>query len=364
MLVADLPRARARTPSTCSRSRASRRLDVLHYISHGVSPEGDRRRRAERRRAPATSARRRRRRRAEPVARSARQPSRTDLTRARRGGPDRSADRPRAPSSSAPIQVLCRRRKNNPIFVGEPGVGKTAIVEGLALAHPREAGARGPRRTPTIYSLDMGALLAGTKFRGEFEERLKGVIDGAARSSPTRSSSSTRSTPSSAPAPPAAARWTPRTCSSRRSPSGELRCIGSTTFQEYKQPFERDRALARRFQKIEVDEPTRRRDRRDPEGPASRATRSTTASTTPTTALRAAAELVGQAHQRPLPARQGHRRASTRPAPPTGCGPRRSARTASARATSSRWSRKMARIPAQTVSAVDQRRARSASSPS
>ena len=117
-----------------------------------------------------------------------------------------------------------------------------------------------------IYSLDMGALLAGTKFRGQFEERLKGVIKAIVKDDKAilfideihtivgaGATSGGSMDASNILKPPLA--------------SGELRCIGSTTFQEYKQHFERDRALARRFQKIEVHEPSRRRDRRDPAGP-------------------------------------------------------------------------------------------------
>jgi ATP-dependent Clp protease ATP-binding subunit ClpA len=153
------------------------------------------------------------------------------------------------------IQVLCRRRKNNPVLVGDPGVGKTAIVEGLALAvHER----RVPLilRDATIYSLDMGA----PPRRHQVPRRVRAAPEGRDQGHRGRqgapSCSSTRSTPSSAPAPPAAARWTPPTCSSRPSAAGDLRCIGSTTFPEYKSSFERDRALARRFQKIEVLEPS------------------------------------------------------------------------------------------------------------
>jgi ATP-dependent Clp protease ATP-binding subunit ClpA len=152
------------------------------------------------------------------------------------------------------IQVLARRRKNNPLFVGEPGVGKTAIVEGMALAIHE-------KRVPSnllganIYSLDMGALLAGTKFRGQFEERLKGVINAIKKDSNAilfideihtivgAGATSGGSIDASNLLKPALA-------------SGELRCIGSTTFPEYKSSFERDRALARRFQKIDVLEPS------------------------------------------------------------------------------------------------------------
>ncbi|PJJ99295.1 ATP-dependent Clp protease ATP-binding subunit ClpA [Lysobacteraceae bacterium NML91-0213] len=152
------------------------------------------------------------------------------------------------------IQILCRRRKNNPLYVGEAGVGKTAIAEGLAkrivdgevpevLAHA------------TIYSLDLGALVAGTKYRGDFEKRLKAVL-AAIRKHPGAvlfideihtiigaGSASGGTMDASNLLKPALAK-------------GELRCIGSTTFQEYRGIFEKDRALARRFQKIDIVEPT------------------------------------------------------------------------------------------------------------
>ena len=152
------------------------------------------------------------------------------------------------------IHVLCRRRKNNPIYVGDPGVGKTAIAEGLALKiHAGEV----PEtlRTAVIYSLDMGALLAGTKFRGDFEARLKGVLTGLKKQPNSilfideihtivgAGATSGGSMDASNILKPALA-------------SGELRCIGSTTYHDYKSYFERDRALARRFQKIEIPEPT------------------------------------------------------------------------------------------------------------
>jgi len=152
------------------------------------------------------------------------------------------------------IQVLCRRRKNNPVFVGEPGVGKTAIVEGLALRiHEKRVPA--VLEKAAIYLLDMGALLAGTKFRGEFEQRLKGVIAGVKKTPNSilfideihtivgAGATTGSSLDASNLLKPALA-------------SGELRCIGSTTFHDYKQTFDRDHALARRFQKIEVHEPS------------------------------------------------------------------------------------------------------------
>ena len=152
------------------------------------------------------------------------------------------------------VETLARRRKNNPVLVGDPGVGKTAIVEGLALAiHNGEV--PDLLRDAQIFALDMGSLLAGTKYRGEFEQRLKAVIQavldeanhilfideihtivgaGAVNSGALDASNILK---------PALA-------------SGELRCIGSTTHAEYKAAFDRDRALARRFQQIDIEEPS------------------------------------------------------------------------------------------------------------
>jgi ATP-dependent Clp protease ATP-binding subunit ClpA len=160
----------------------------------------------------------------------------------------------RDPEVERTIQILCRRRKNNPLFVGEAGVGKTAIAEGLA---KKIVDAEVPEvlQASTIYSLDLGALVAGTKYRGDFEKRLKGVlaqlrrepgailfideihtIIGAGSASGGVMDASNLIKPMLA--------------------SGELKCIGSTTYQEYRGVFEKDRALARRFQKIDISEPT------------------------------------------------------------------------------------------------------------
>src|SRR3989440_3659254 len=160
----------------------------------------------------------------------------------------------RAAELQRTIQILCRRRKNNPIYVGEPGVGKTAIAEGLALKiHLGEV----PEalRSVQIYALDMGAVLAGTKYRGEFEQRFKSVLS-ALKNIPDSiifideihtivgaGAVSGGSMDASNLLKPALA-------------SGALRCIGSTTYSEYKASFERDRALGRRFQKIEVGQTT------------------------------------------------------------------------------------------------------------
>ena len=160
----------------------------------------------------------------------------------------------RGPELERTVQILCRRRKNNPLFVGEPGVGKTAIAEGLALKIYKDE-VPAVLKTSEVWSLDMGALLAGTKYRGEFEQRLKALISalterkdailfideihtivGAGAVSGGTMDASNILKPAIA--------------------SGKLRCIGSTTYAEYKASFERDRALARRFQKIEIGEPS------------------------------------------------------------------------------------------------------------
>ena len=152
------------------------------------------------------------------------------------------------------IQVLCRRTKNNPLYVGEPGVGKTAIAEGLARKIV-DGEVPDVLKESIIYALDMGALLAGTRYRGDFEERLKAVLSelkkkpnsvlfideihtiiGAGATSGGSMDASNLLKPSLQ--------------------SGDLRCIGSTTYKEYRNYFEKDRALVRRFQKIDVPEPT------------------------------------------------------------------------------------------------------------
>ncbi len=228
------------------------RLDVVSYVSHGVSKigdepidsggigeadtesEGDDDEQAQARRDPLAMFT------ADLVARAA------------EGKIDPLIGRELELSRTA--RVLCRRRKNNPVFVGEAGVGKTALAEGLALQiHQGKVPAA--LREARIYALDMGALLAGTRFRGDFEQRLKGVIT-ALRKRPGSilfideihtvvgaGATSGGSMDASNILKPVLA-------------SGELRCIGATTFHDYKSYFERDRALARRFQKIEVPEPS------------------------------------------------------------------------------------------------------------
>ncbi len=232
------------------------RFDVVNFISHGVSKVG-----------------------ADEDPKAAAEEGEGDEEEGEDGGPSRKQSPAKALQSYAvnlnekaakglidplvgrknelerAIHVLLRRRKNNPIFVGEAGVGKTAIVEGLALAiHHGEVPE--PIKECEIYALDMGAVLAGTRFRGDFEQRLKGVLKavvgnpkrilfideihtivGAGAASGSTMDASNLLKPSLA--------------------SGELRCIGSTTYQEYKRSFDRDKALARRFQRIDVLEPSR-----------------------------------------------------------------------------------------------------------
>ncbi len=152
------------------------------------------------------------------------------------------------------IQVLCRRRKNNPLYLGDPGVGKTAIAEGLALkVHNDEV----PEvlKGVEIYALDMGALLAGTRYRGEFEQRLKAVITALKKKPGVILFIDEIHTIVGA----GAVQGGSMDASNILKPalaSGELRCIGSTTYSEYKASFERDRALARRFQTIEISQPS------------------------------------------------------------------------------------------------------------
>ncbi len=152
------------------------------------------------------------------------------------------------------IQILCRRRKNNPILVGDPGVGKTAIAEGLARKIVDEEVPKVLSET-TIFSLDMGALLAGTRYRGDFEERLKAVMTEMEEHDNAVLFIDEIHTVIGAGATSGGA----MDASNLLKPAlqgGKLRCMGSTTYKEFRQHFEKDRALARRFQKIDVKEPS------------------------------------------------------------------------------------------------------------
>ncbi len=162
------------------------------------------------------------------------------------------------------MQVLCRRKKNNPILVGEPGVGKTAIAEGLALRihHDKVARAAGEKeRVPDllqdveIYLLDLGALVAGTKYRGDFEKRLKSVVAAIEKKKNAILFIDEMHTIVGAGATSGGS----MDASNLLKPAlqaGVLRCIGSTTYEEYKNHIEKDRALSRRFQKIDIEEPS------------------------------------------------------------------------------------------------------------
>ena len=225
------------------------RLDVVNYISHGVAKSGE-----------STDAKPADAPKSEGETGEDGQPKQNPLEEfaanlnqlAREGKIDpligREAEIERT------IQVLCRRRKNNPLYVGEAGVGKTALAEGLAWRIV-EGDVPDVLKDATVYSLDLGALVAGTKYRGDFEKRLKAVVNqikkepnailfideihtiiGAGSASGGTMDASNLIKPALQ--------------------TGELRCIGSTTFQEYRGVFEKDRALARRFQKIDVVEPT------------------------------------------------------------------------------------------------------------
>ncbi len=153
------------------------------------------------------------------------------------------------------IQILCRRQKNNPLFVGDPGVGKTAIAEGLA-KRIVEKTVPEIMQDSTIYSLDMGSLLAGTRYRGDFEERLKAVLKDLQKEDKAILFIDEIHTVIGAGATSGGS----MDASNLLKPSlgnGSLRCIGSTTYKEFKNYFEKDRALVRRFQKIDIKEPSK-----------------------------------------------------------------------------------------------------------
>jgi len=160
----------------------------------------------------------------------------------------------RADEMDRVMQVLCRRRKNNPILVGDPGVGKTAIAEGLALKIHAE-------QVPDLlvdcelYSLDMGSLLAGTKYRGDFEQRLKDVINALEQKENALLIIDEIHTVVGAGATTSGSMDASNILKPALS-SGDIKCIGTTTYEEYKNHFEKDRAFSRRFEKIEVAEPT------------------------------------------------------------------------------------------------------------
>ena len=221
------------------------RLELTQYLSHGQDKEEPSEQRAsmtgERRSASEKTSK-------DPLVEFA-----TNLNqRAAEGKTDPLIGR--ASEIERAAQVLCRRRKNNPLLVGEPGVGKTSIAEGLAWLIINDKAPK-PLNGCVIYSLDIGSLIAGTKYRGDFEKRMKSLLD-ALKKKPNAilfideihmiigagSSMSSNMDVSNLIKPALA--------------NGELRCIGSTTFTEYRQVFEKDHALSRRFQKIDVKEPS------------------------------------------------------------------------------------------------------------
>ncbi len=232
------------------KSHGVARLDVLEYISHGQPKDQEWRPEED---VPQQLERKKEETKADPKNGKALEQFTHDLVaQARQGLIDPLIGR--GPELERTVQVLTRRRKNNPLFVGDPGVGKTAMAEGLAL---RIANGEVPDAflDAKVFALDMGALLAGTKYRGDFEVRMKGVISelqkipgailfideihtivGAGATSGGTLDASNILKPVLA--------------------SGAVRCIGSTTYEEYKNHFEKDRALSRRFQKIEIAEPS------------------------------------------------------------------------------------------------------------
>ena len=224
------------------------RLDVVAYISHGVSKAEDADDGREKEAASLDGE--------GEGPRSRRDPLKAYTVNLNEEAREKRIDPlvGRSNEISRMIQILARRKKNNPLLVGDSGVGKTAIVEGLALKIVTGQVPDALKKA-TIYSLDMGALIAGTRYRGEFEERLKGVVKalqkienailfideihtivGAGATSGGSMDASNLLKPALA--------------------SGRMRCIGSTTFEEFRQHFEKDRALSRRFQRVEINEPS------------------------------------------------------------------------------------------------------------
>jgi len=229
------------------RSQGVSRLDVLQYVSHGISKLGPGGAEPLRTPAGADSPGDAEEVPADPLAAFA-----TDLTaRAAQGKLDPLIGRAR--ELERIVQILARRRKNNPILVGETGVGKTAIAEGLALRiHEGRVGE--DLRDAEVYALDLGALLAGTRYRGDFEARFKALMAAIqARPKPILFIDEIHTILGAG-----SASGTTVDASNLLKPllaGGELRCMGSTTYQEYRH-FERDRALSRRFQRVDVPEPS------------------------------------------------------------------------------------------------------------
>ncbi len=230
------------------------RLDAVSYISHGIGKSG---RSVEQR--PAKGA-------------SEEEAKQEEKTENAKGKKDSALDQftvnlnekalagkvdpliGRGPEVDRTIQILCRRSKNNPLYVGDPGVGKTAIAEGLARKIV-EGDVPEVLMDAVIYSLDMGALLAGTRYRGDFEERLKQVVNELEKMPEAILFIDEIHTVIGAGATSGGAMDASNLLKPALS-SGAIRCVGSTTYKEFRNHFEKDRALLRRFQKIDVNEPT------------------------------------------------------------------------------------------------------------
>ncbi len=246
VLVAIFSEKQSHAVFLLSRQDVSR-LDVVNYISHGMSKtEGEKSDSKEE--APAAGAAA-----AEGESASALEKYSTNLNKlAEEGKIDPLIGRELEVERT--IEILCRRRKNNPLYVGEAGVGKTAIAEGLA-RRIVEGQVPAVLSGCTIYSLDLGSLIAGTKYRGDFEKRLKSVLAELKKQPGAVLFIDEIHTVIGA----GAASGGVMDASNLIKPvlsNGELRCIGSTTYQEYRGIFEKDHALARRFQKIDVVEPS------------------------------------------------------------------------------------------------------------
>lgn len=220
------------------------RLDVVNFISHGVSKNEDE--------SPAGAESSEEGSEGEEAG-SALSKYSTDLNRqAKEGKIDPLIGRDSEVERT--IQILCRRRKNNPLLVGEAGVGKTAIAEGLAYRIVNDDVPEVIAES-TVYSLDLGGLLAGTKYRGDFEKRLKAILKELSKDENAILFIDEIHTIIGAGAASGGVMDASNLLKPKLS-SGELRCIGSTTYQEYQGIFEKDRALARRFQKVDVVEPS------------------------------------------------------------------------------------------------------------
>ena len=233
------------------RAEGLSRLDVLNYVSHGIT------------KVPFQDAQPGQR---EPDEQTSQSPENKQakkvnpleaftinlLERAARGKIDPLIGR--QPELERTIQILCRRRKNNPVLVGEPGVGKTAIAEGLAL-RILEQDVPELLQKAELFALDMGSLLAGTKYRGDFEERLKAVVQALSKRPSAILVIDEIHTIVGAGATSGGSLDAANILKPMLG-AGEIRCIGSTTYDEYKNLFEKDRALSRRFQKIDVLEPS------------------------------------------------------------------------------------------------------------